>query len=190
MNSIYLKEVSDFISQSASEQSEFHPINRRFLEPYVDELIAMQSKDLLFYNLETKPPLYSIYFMLSLPEIWERISVDDIVDMINRFDCVLSYQSLIEFTYKYIEIDIFPLVLSSNNFKSKFQNSLIEAVKNMYLNYFKDEEDYFFFEKDLIGVPLERWAYIKQLFLLDTRIRPAVESSEYFEKSLPEIFLP
>jgi hypothetical protein len=180
LKSNYLERLSNFISIKSAEEAEFHPIDRFFLEPYVADILKMPHKEFLFYNLETRSKLHNIYLMLCLPEVWEKVTVDDIIDMINRFKNISSLYALMEFTYKYIEIDIIPLIFASENVKTNFQDNIILHIRNLYMNFFKDEGDFFFFDKGIIGVSLTQWNYVKQIFLLDERIKPAVKSVKDF----------
>src|SRR5579863_1992449 len=98
-------ELSDLISMK-SIASSFHPIDKFFLEPYIDEIVALDRNSFLLYNLETKSNLYSTYLMLCLPELWLDITAKDLIDIIKRFTNILSFYGLIVFTYTFVEIDI------------------------------------------------------------------------------------
>jgi hypothetical protein len=170
-------ELSDLIS-SESNRSEFHPIDRHFLQSYIDEILTLDKDDFLFYNLEHKSNLYSNYLMLCLPELWHDMDADHLIKMINRFTNIFSFYGLVTFTYTYIEVNIIKLILDSPTIKINFKRELISFLKNQYINLFKTESNIFFIEKGLIGINNNEWMYIKQKLILDKRIEPSLDSPE------------
>jgi len=168
-----IKELSDLISTKSIEESHFHPIDRYFLQPYIEKILNVDRDDFLIYNFENKSNLYSTYLMLCLPEMWSDTSIDDILRICMKFTNSFSFFGLIYFTYKYIEIDLIELILKLPNVKLSFENDIITWLKSQYFNFFKDETDLLFFEEKLIGVTNEEWMYIKQKLLIDKRVLPA-----------------
>jgi len=170
--------LSDLISAKSLEESNFHPIDRYFLNPYVERILNVDRHSFLIYNFEKKSNLYSTYLMLCLPEIWSDMSVDDILQIAAKFKNPFSFFGLISFTYKFIEIDVIKLILNLPNVKGFFKNDVIAWLKAQYPNFLKDETDLLFFEGGVIGVTNEEWMYIKQTFLIDSRVGPALMSLE------------
>ena len=95
-----IKEVSDFLISRSAEESDFHPIDRFFLEPYIKQILELNRNDFLLYNLQYANILYTSSLFLCLPELWEDITVDDLVSIVKRFTNDYSYFSFIYFTYK------------------------------------------------------------------------------------------
>ncbi|MGN6494672.1 MAG: hypothetical protein ACTHLE_21960 [Agriterribacter sp.] len=155
------------------------PVDRYFLEPYMEDILAIDRDDFILCNLERKSNTYTIQLLLCLPELWEDVSTDDIIDWVKQFTNIFSYYTLIEFTYKYVEINIIDLILSNKeiDISNNIKLDIIDYLKNsQYPNLVKCESDYFFFEENLYGIGLDAWAYIKQKLLLDNRIKSAFKN--------------
>ncbi|MFT4015811.1 MAG: hypothetical protein QM668_02510 [Agriterribacter sp.] len=166
----------DLLQRKASIEASCFPVDRYFLNPYLNDILSIDSREFLFCNLERGSNTYTTQLLLCLPELWEDLLIDDIIDIIKRFTNIFSYYTLIQFTYKYIEINIIDLILSKKetDISSEIRLNIIDYLKSsQYLNLVKNEGDYFFFEEDLYGVTLEPWVYIKQKLLLDGRVKPA-----------------
>lgn len=178
---------SDFIAVKAIKEAECHPVDRFFLNPYIERILSFDKKDFLLYNLESGNTLYSEYLMLCLPELWEDMRVDDIIEIINQFTNIASFYTFILFTYKFVEIDITHLIFKSKLISNETKNNIHKYLKSQYPNFLKTETDFFFFEEGLYGIKNDDWMYVKQKLLIDNRIKPALVSLEELEKyfSLP-----
>lgn len=172
---------SDFMAVKASKEAETHPVDRYFLEPYIEKILSFNRNDFLLYNLENRSTLYSEYLMLCLPELWEDITVDDLLQMINQFTKAASFYGLILFTYKFVEIDITELVLNLESVSDDTKSNLKNYLKNQYPNLLKTETDFLFFDEGLYGIKNDSWMYIKQKLLMDNRLKPALLSLEELE---------
>jgi hypothetical protein len=93
---------SDFIAVKAPKEAETHPIDRYFLNPYLEKILTFNRNNFLLYNLENRSTLYSEYLMLCLPELWEDITVIDLLQIIDQFTKTTSFYGLILFTYKFV----------------------------------------------------------------------------------------
>jgi hypothetical protein len=169
-----IKELSDFLLGSSAQNSDFHPVDRFFLQPYIGQITELNRNDFLLYNLELVNTTYSTYLILCLPELWQDITVDDLLSIINRFTNDFSYFTFIYFTYKYVEINSIKLILELCNLKPDTENAIKSYIKNQYRNFLKTETDYFFFDVGAIGVENDDWMYIKQRLLVDSRIESAL----------------
>ncbi len=114
--------------------------------------------------------------MLCLPDLWNDITVDEIIELIGNFSNSFSYYSLIYFTYRYVEIDIISEIFNLSSLTYDIRIAIATYVKSQYPNFLKDESDYLFFEKDVYGMQNEDWMYIKQKLLVDGRVEPALKS--------------
>ena len=139
-----IKELSDFLLVTSARNSEFHPIDRFFLQPYLKQIFQLNRNDFLLYNFELRNPLYSSYLMLCIPELWDDITVDDLLNIIDRFTNDFSYFTFIYFTYKFIEIDTIKFILSLHTLPIKSRGEIISYIRNQYMNFIKDETDYLF----------------------------------------------
>lgn len=172
-----IEKISMEIAIKSAKEAECYPIDRFFLEKYMNDILSLNTRDFIFYNFEIANPTYSVQLMLCLPELWKRITLDDIVDIVNKFSNIFSYYAIIEFTYKYIEINIIELILYqteiSVDVKRKIKNFLINSF---YPNLLKSDTDIFFIKEGLYGINYNDWMYIKQCFLLDNRAKEALDS--------------
>ena len=107
-----VKEISDILAERSVHESDFHPINRHFLRPFLPHILKCDRNDFLLYNFDSSSILYCNYLMLCLPELWEDITADDLIEVIYQFKKTYSYFSIISFTYKFVEVDIIKLILN------------------------------------------------------------------------------
>jgi len=101
--------------------------------------------------------------------------MNDIDFIVRRFKNIHSYFSLIKFTYKYLEIDIIEFILKvvAENDIVKVKQ-ILDYLLNQWNLLIKAQSDYEDFNNGLIGVDLKEWLYVKQVFLLDNRVSPAL----------------
>lgn len=192
MTNNYLNnEVRNFaleLAEKASEEATVFPIDRAFLEGYLDKIKTFNPLEFIYHNLEFGSDLYSNQLFVCLPELWQNISLDDLIEMSNRFTNVLSYFSIIRFTYKYVEIDIIEPILKSKQVQESkhFYDKIIEYLKLQWNVLLKSESDLEDFEDGFIAIDYNEWMYIKQKFLTDKRVIPALldynEMKVYIEK--------
>jgi len=171
-----IKTLSDTIVFSAIREALNAPVDRFFLERYLHEILALDAEKFLLYNLENVNNTYSVRLLVCLPELWENMEFEHIKKLINSFTNVFSFYAILQFTHKYLEIDIFEMIYENENVKLGFKKDISGYLINQCANLIMDEDDYFEFEKGLIGVSLRDWSYIKQKLLLDSRIKPATKS--------------
>jgi hypothetical protein len=180
--------VQDFIVylvENAQEQSNYYPVDRCFLEPMIDQILAYQSIDIIYYTIELTGSLFASQFFLCLPELWEEVSFDELLGVCEKFEKSTSFDTIIKFTYKYLEIDILnasffdvvrkksPAILEDIRLYLQLQYNVLIKTDWETEEYLKDEE---------LGIDYDRWLYLKQRFLLDSRIRPAITEIEEFKR--------
>lgn len=176
-----IEELSDLLAVKSTKEAECFPVDRYFLEPYLKEIASLERNQFLLYNLERKNNTYTIQLLLCLPELWEDISIDDVLEIISKFTNIFSYYALIVFTHKYVEINIINLIFESSIVPSSTKSDIKKYLESQYPNFFKTESDILFFENGLYGVKIQDWKYIKQKLLLDKRVLPAFETIGEFE---------
>jgi len=127
-------------------------------------------------------PTYTKFLFICLPEVWENIDIDDLLQMMNSFSNPFSYYTLIEFTYKYLEIDILQLIIERAK-KSGFYQAIREYLQNQWNVIIKSEDERLVLEegveKDYFHYDKDQWNYFKQKLLLDNRVKPVLQ--DYFE---------
>src|SRR5689334_19128333 len=92
-----VKEISDFLITTSALYSDFHPIDRFFLQPYIQQIVNLNRNEFLLYNFELVNTTYTSYLLLCLPELWKDITVDDLYSIIKRFTNDFSYFTFIYF---------------------------------------------------------------------------------------------
>ena len=185
-------DVQNFVydlAVQASKKSKVHPVDREFLLSHLELILSTNHIDFLFYNLELENPLYTNQLLVCLPELWVDISFSDLLEMSNRFTNVLSYFTLIRFTYKYLELDIIEPILESKGVKESeyFTIQILEFLRDQWNVLLKTESDFEDFIDGFIGVNYEEWIYVKQRLLLDTRLKPALLDREGTRKFVSRI---
>jgi len=179
-----VKTLSHAIAVKAMKEAEYFPVDREFLNPYVIRIFQLNPVEFIFHNLERVNPTYTNILFLCLPEVWENIEVDDLLYMMNSFSNTFSYYTLIQFTYKYLEIDILQLIIKQAE-KSEVYGAVREYLQNQWNVIIKSEYERVELEE---GVEQEyfqynanQWNYIKQKLLLDERVKPALTTYDGLE---------
>lgn len=180
-----VQEFSEEIAAKAVQEAEYFPVDRYFINKYLNDILSLDRLEFIYCNLESVNNNYSVLLMACLPELWENITYEDIVRLLSNFTNTFSYYALLEFTYKYIEIDIIELVFSIKTLAADYKKQIVGYLKSQYPNFYKSEVDYFEANEGLVGIDFDKWAYLKQRFLLDNRFKPAMqfwELKEHVEK--------
>jgi hypothetical protein len=176
-------ELSNMLEKRAGLEAECFPVDRYFLQQYLDRILSVDRNDFLLCNLERVNNTYTVQLLLCLPELWEDISVDEILDIIKQFTNIFSYYSIIEFTHKYLEINIIELLLQMPSVSKEIKDNILDYLtSSLYPNLIKTEGDELFFREKLYGIEEDAWIYTKQRLLLDKRVKPAVTSLDEITK--------
>lgn len=168
-----VKELSEELAVKARQEAEYFPVDRYFLDKYLDEILSFGHLEFIYCNLENVNNTYSVLLMACLPELWEDITYEDVDELLLNFTNVFSYYALLNFTYKYIEVDVVDHVLNLKMPSQDYKKHIINYVKTQYPNFYKSDVDYFMINEGLVGIDFGRWSYIKQSFLLDPRFEPS-----------------
>ena len=65
-----VRKLSDLISERAPNEAECFPIDRYFLEEFLEEIEKVDKGQFLLYNLENLNNTYTVQLLLCLPELW------------------------------------------------------------------------------------------------------------------------
>lgn len=167
------KNLAELLWKRSSKEARFYPVDRPFLEQYLDQAKAVDPAEFVSYNLAAYPGLYATQLFVCLPELWEELSVDDILRIIESFNSEQPFYSLILFTYKYLQVDIIHLILESSKVPELKKQKIKGFLKSQYSNLILQEEELEDFEKDGLGIHLDDWVYARQKLLTDKRAKPA-----------------
>jgi hypothetical protein len=170
-------DLSEMLFERAKVQAECFPVDRYFLQQYLDQILSINRNEFLFYNLERDRNTYTVQLFLCLPELWEDISIDEILDFTKRFTNIFSFYTLIEITHRFIEINIIELLIHCTDISKHVRKNIVSYIKSSFFpNLIKSEGDFLFFREGLYGVDVDAFVYTKQRLLLDKRVKPAVTS--------------
>jgi len=172
-----VKELSHSIAIAAIKEAEYFPVDREFLEPYMARISQLNPVQFIFHNIEQVNPTYTKSLFLCLPEIWKNVDIDDLLYMMNSFSNSFSYYILIEFTYKYLEIDILQIIIEQAK-KRGFYESVKQYLQNQWNVIIKSQDERITLEdgveKEYFHYNADQWNYLKQKLLLDERVEPAL----------------
>ena len=170
------KILAELLWKRSGKEARFYPVDRPFLEPYLDQIEAVDPAGFIRHNLATYPSLYATQLFVCLPELWEEISVDDIIKIIESFNSEQPFYSFILFTYKYLQLDMLHLILESARVSDLKRQKIKAFLKTQYPNLILQEEELEDFEPDGLGVQLGDWVYARQKLLTDERVKPAKQA--------------
>jgi hypothetical protein len=183
-----VKELSESLAFRSLSESAYFPADRAFMQKNISDILAVNKLDFILYNLERVSNTYTIKLFVCLPELWEDIDLDDIITLINSFTNTFSYYSLIEFTYKFLEINLIDFIMSMEKTSVELKRDLKRHLKSQYPYLIKDEEDYFLFQKKIFG-DIESFRNIKERLLLDNRVKPALQSFDELKQYVEYIIV-
>ncbi|WP_412465575.1 hypothetical protein [Pedobacter sp. KLB.chiD] len=179
----------EILTRSINEATYF-PIDRAFLEQFINQIVSVNNIDFILYNIELINPTYTKALFLCLPELWTNFSEDDFDYLLKKFSNSISYFLLIEFSYKYIEVNILELILKYAKING-FYNDVKEYLKNQYSTIIKSMDERMDLEigveREAFGYNAELWNYIKQRLLIGGDIKEAIQDILYLENYLSKL---
>jgi len=177
-----VKLLADEIAVRAVNESSYFPVDRLFLEPFMERILGVNPIEFILYNIEMVNPTYSNTLFLCLPELWENLNLNDFQLLIKSFSNCFSYFSLIEFSYKYLEVNIIELIISYAK-RTRFGEDVKQYLKNQWHVLFKEADEEIELEqgigKEFFKYDPNRWSYIKQKLLLNDSFTPAIQEQKF-----------
>ncbi len=170
------KKLAEQLWQRSSQEARFYPVDRPFLEPYLDQIKAVDPAGFVSHNLTAYSGLFATQLLTCLPELWEELSVDDILKIIESFHSEQPFYSFILFTYKYLQVDMLHLILESPNVSDLKKQKIKGFLKVQYPNLILQEDELEDFEENSLGIHLDDWVYARQKLLMDERVKPAKQA--------------
>ena len=167
------KNLAELLWKTSGKEARFYPVDRPFLEQYLDQIKAADPAGFVSHNLAAYPGLYATQLFVCLPELWEELSVDDILNIIESFGSEQPFYSLLLFTYKYLQVDIIHLIMERPRVADVKKQKIKCFLKAQYPNLILQEEELEDFENDSLGIRLDGWVYARQKLLTDERVKPA-----------------
>lgn len=185
--STHTKTLSHQLQQAASKKAHFFPVDRAFLENYLDQIKGVDPREFIKYNLEHYPNLYATQLLVCLPELWEELSVDDLLEIVDDFKHPFAYYGMILLTYKYLQLDLLPLILHHSKLSEETKADIRDFLKHQYHNLLLFEDDLDDFTEECLGIGLDSWLYTRQRLLLDPRIGLAKQNVEDLKAEIEKI---
>jgi hypothetical protein len=180
-----VKELSHKLSvDSFQNVVHYFPIDRFFIEEngYLEKILSVNYLEFLFCNLENVNTTYTVQLFVCLPELWEKVTRQDIIVLIESFTNSFSFYSFISYTYKYLKIDLLDEIFYNKNVNIKFKKDCIHYFPNIIATFYLDEDDYFEFEENLFGISIERLNVLQEKFKNNNEFKKAISKKELHEK--------
>ncbi|KMQ67370.1 hypothetical protein ACM39_13070 [Chryseobacterium sp. FH2] len=189
MNKIYIdpqvKEISDLLIKNCkNENIEYFPIDRFFIEEngYLEKILSTNYLEFLLYNLEKVNPTYTVQLFVCLPEIWKKVSYEDMIILLENFTNSFSFYSFLEFTYKYLEIDLFDEIVYNKNIEKKFKRDCLTFFLNTLDSLYLEEYDYLEFKENLFGITIEQLRLLQFKFEENDKFKKAKSKNELYKR--------
>ncbi|MCS3528646.1 hypothetical protein [Chryseobacterium sp. JUb7] len=185
----HVKELSDSLfNDRKTEKIRYYPMDKFYIldNNYLEKILSVNHLEFLFYNLEMVNETYTVQLLACLPELWENIIYNDIIILIENFTNSFSFYALIEFTHKYLEIDLMDEIFYNENVKLKFKKDCIRYFPNIIASLYMNEFDYMEFEENSYGINIEQIKKIQLKFKNDDSFKK-IMSKEELHKKLSEI---
>ncbi|EAY27581.1 hypothetical protein [Microscilla marina] len=173
----------------ASFNARCQPVDRLAILPVIKDInglakekrIALIVKASNFYNDKS----FFTRLMTCLPELWANIIFKDIVAIIASLKGSVSLMSMVEFFYKYVEIDVFDLALDCEHLPINDRELLISYYAQNFALLFKHERvDQKWYTEKRMGITLEPMILLKETFLKDHRFQEALSDKSMIESYL------
>ncbi len=180
-----VKQLSDLLAVSSTKQKvDYFPIDRFFIEKngYLEKVLSVDYLEFLFCNLENVNSTYTVQLFVCFPELWNKVTYNNIILLIENFTNSFSFYSLIEFTYKYLKIDLFNEIFYNNNVEIRFKKECISFFLNTFENLYLEEYDYIEFKENSFGISLNQIESLQYKFKNDTNFNPTLTKIELYEK--------
>lgn len=179
-----VKKLSDEIAFNSMKKSVYLPVDRSFLSTYLKKILEVDKVQFIVYNLENMSGTYAVQLFVCTKELWEKVDTNDLLEIIRNLKETLSFYSLIIFTYKYLEIDIIPLILNNSSLSSNIKNKINMFIEKQNNNFLRTNYEYLELENQLYGVHIDDLIYIKQRFLIENVVKEAAKSKEELSKRI------
>lgn len=179
------KELSDSLfSDRKTEKLKYYPIDRFYImdNNYLGKILSLNHLEFLLYNLEMVNESYTVQLLVCLPELWENMSYEDFITLIENFTNSFSFYALVEFTHKYLGIDLMDEIFSNKNVDLKFKKDCVKYFSNIIATLYMDEFDYMEFDENLFGVNVEQLKKIQLKFQNDNKFKKTMPIEELYKK--------
>jgi hypothetical protein len=167
-------EISREILNKAINNAVCKPIDRHTILTFLSNILELtyhEKQAFIIHNFEKYPRNYSVRFMTCIPELWEDLDYEKLMELIKLSSTSQkTVKRFIEFSYKFLQINTFPF------FRSEVQPILWRETQEYFLKNVRllirddiDESELFYNDK-IMGIQLDRFCPITNKLLGDSRI--------------------
>lgn len=147
-----IREKIKEIANKGSLESDYHPIDRKFLYEYLNDLPMYSNFEILKILVLEYPNLFSYHFFLSYPIIFEKINYSEFKSLLSSCTTSFHLYALVDFFHKVLKLDLLGLLKileADGELKDNFYTLLMNRYNSIDLlnleeDEIKDLEDYFF----------------------------------------------
>ena len=171
-----ISRISELLNFTSISQAVCKPVDRHSVLPFLNEILNLSNlerKNFIVYNFVRYPKNYSVRLMSCLPELWEVIDYEDLLELVDFARHLLrGMKRLIEFTHKFLEINIFPLLYLNNQIPSELKSEVQKYFLTQTHLLLKDDidESLIFYNSKVMGIELDVFNSITSKLLNDERI--------------------
>lgn len=183
-------EVKELSSQMAISSRigmiQYFPIDRFFIEKngFIEKIRSVNYLEFLLCNFENVNPTYTVQLFICLPELWEKVNYEDLIKLTENFTNSFSFYSFIEFTYKYLEIDLLDEIIYNKNIEEKFKIDCLNFTFNTLDFLYLEDYEYIEFKENLFGINIEQLHRLQLKFKNDNEFTKAKSKNELYKKLL------
>lgn len=185
------KTINNLINSlwEASFNARCQPVDRLAILPVIEDINGLTKEARIALIIEASnffnDKSFFTRLMTCLPELWINISFEDINIIITSLKGTVSLMSIVEFFYKYLEIDIFDLILECRHLPINERKLLISYYTQNFAFLLKHNRvDQKWYTEKRMGITLEPMMLLKGIFLKDDRFQEALIDKSMLEKHL------
>lgn len=160
----------------ALREAYFYPVDRYFLEQYLEQIRAVNTTEFISHTLTLYPSTYATQLLYCLPELWEELTLKDILEIIGSLPHAIAFFNFILFTYRHVQVDMLSLILQHPTVDEPMKQELRDFLKTQFYHLIQQDGDIEDFEEDEVGIPSADWIYVRQKLLTYDGIKPAKQS--------------
>lgn len=127
---IYITKVEKLsfkVFNNYSSKNVLSPIDRFTIESYIGLIQKLDYKKFIIFNFKWFPENYAIRLMTCLPEVFKKVTYDDLVFIVGKINEPLPIISFLNFLQLYLGVDYLK-VLSSSDIHDKIRKMVLEHI--------------------------------------------------------------
>lgn len=182
-----MKALSESLSNDDNiADLKYYPMDRYYLEnhKYLEKILSVNYIEFLLYNFEKMNSTYTVQLFVCLPEIWEKVSYNDILILIENFTNSFSFYTLVQFTFKYLNINLLDEIFYNDKVNSEFKKDCANYFYNIGATFYLNEHDYKMLKDNFFGISLIQIENLQNKFKEDNNFKTSIPKEKLLEKLL------